>query len=213
MEINYSLSFRKIFYSATVLIAMLFSSASYAHDQGPISVHSVTDKIYYGYGPAWNTDGRAWRQALNAAYNACVAAGEVDCILSVAAWDHCTFWGEGEFTHTGAPRYICISHPRVMVNPQVECEVTLGGVVNENGNCVVTTTEVMPYAEVMLAAGKSGRGWTEMGEDTTTTVKMYDWSGASWGEPFFDESETVREVQACYNPGGKSMGTQGQCGK
>jgi hypothetical protein len=95
-----------------------------------------------------------------------------------------------------------------------ECEVALGGAVNEGGYCVVTTTATSPYAEILRASGKSGRGWTEMGEDTTTTVKMYDRAGAGWEvEPFFEESETVRQVNACYNPGGKNMGTKGQCGK
>lgn len=97
---------------------------------------------------------------------------------------------------------------------QEECEVTLGGTVDEAGYCVVTTTETTQYVEVLRASGRSGRGWTEMGEDTTTTVKMYERSGASWvAEPVFEESETVRQVQACFNPGGQNMGTKGQCGK
>lgn len=97
---------------------------------------------------------------------------------------------------------------------QEKCEIALGGTIDSDGFCVVTTTETGPYSEILRAAGRSGRAWTEMGEETTTTVKMYDRSGSGWeDEPFFEESETVRSVQACFNPGGRNMGTKGQCGK
>ena len=113
--------------SLLLLSTMTIASTSvFAHDPVPptpavsiISQHSLSDNIYIGYGPAWNTSFSGWNQARTNATNNCLAAGNPVCNFSVAAWDHCTFWGEGEFVH-GAPRgepgfttpsYLCISHP------------------------------------------------------------------------------------------------------
>lgn len=102
-----------------IALALLGDPVS-AHDIGPISDHSLSDDIYYGYGPVWGTSFSAWNQARTNATNACLAAGNEDCTFSVAAWDHSTFWGEGEFVHEGergqsgfTPKYIAISHPLV----------------------------------------------------------------------------------------------------
>ena len=103
----------------------LLSAPVVAHEQGAISHHSITDAdIYFGYGPAWGTSFAAWNQARVNATNACVTDGNAGCNFSVAAWDHCTFWGEGEFVHGaprgepgfGTPRYLCISHPPAAVD-------------------------------------------------------------------------------------------------
>lgn len=92
-----------------------------------------------------------------------------------------------------------------------ECEV-LGGTMDGAGYCVVTTTETTQYSEIFGAAGKSGRGWTETGEETSTTVEMYERLNGSW-VPLYSETQTARTPQACYNPGGRNMGIKGQCGK
>ena len=95
-----------------VALALLSAPAS-ATDIGPISQHDPSEELYYGYGPVWGVSFAAWNQARTSAYSACLAAGNDDCHFSVAAWDHCTFHGEGEFAPTDPKRYICVSHPHV----------------------------------------------------------------------------------------------------
>lgn len=94
------------------------------------------------------------------------------------------------------------------------CEVELNGTVDTDGNCAVETVNTEPYVVTIKAAGKSGRAWTETGENTVTTLTKYARDGDSWSDvPFFESTETVRVPVACYNPGGRNMGVRGQCGK
>lgn len=99
-----------------VLGLTLTAVGASAHEQGKISDHSADEEnLYFGFGPPWDWGNTGWSIARAAAHSSCMADGHESCTISIAAYDHCTFHGEGDFVHEeGDPkRYICISHPLV----------------------------------------------------------------------------------------------------
>lgn len=111
---------KKTLITLFALITVTFSISLSAGEPGEnIFTHTPADDgIYIGYGPVWGTSFAAWNQARLQAYNACVGDGNVGCHLSVAAWDHCNFWGDGATGNwvSSPPRYKCVSHPPLVTD-------------------------------------------------------------------------------------------------